>query len=39
MKAATLYKHLENDFVTNEMWDEWAKYMGVESKFATFRAK
>jgi putative NIF3 family GTP cyclohydrolase 1 type 2 len=28
MKAIELYNRLENDFVSNDMWDEWAKYMG-----------
>ena len=28
MKATELYKTLENDFVKEGMWDEWAKWMG-----------
>lgn len=28
MKANELYNRLEKDFVSKDMWDEWAKYMG-----------
>ena len=28
MIAAELYNRLEKDFVSKDMWDEWAKYMG-----------
>lgn len=28
MKSAELYNRLENDFVSKDMWDDWAEYMG-----------
>jgi putative NIF3 family GTP cyclohydrolase 1 type 2 len=33
MKATKLYKHLEKDFITPEMSDEWAQYMGSVAVF------
>lgn len=33
MKAVELYQHLEKDFITPEMKDEWTQYMGSVSDF------
>ena len=33
MKATQLYEHLEKDFITSEMSDEWAPYMDSISDF------
>jgi len=33
MKATQLYEHLEKDFITSEMSDEWAQYMNSISDF------
>lgn len=33
MKASQLYQHLEKDFITKEMSDEWAKYMDSIADF------
>ena len=33
MRAVQLYEHLEKDFITSEMSDEWASYMGSVSDF------
>jgi putative NIF3 family GTP cyclohydrolase 1 type 2 len=33
MKASHVYQHLEHDFMTSEMWDEWAKHMPAVADF------
>lgn len=33
MKASQLYQHLEKDFITPEMSDEWAQYMDSITDF------
>lgn len=33
MKATQLYQHLEKDFITPEMSDEWAQYMDSVADF------
>lgn len=33
MKSTKLYQHLEKDFITSEMSDEWAEYVGSVANF------